>query len=595
MSFMFAMFLSFGYTSCVKDSEQAMCDSDEVKTSTTLEAEAETLLALTQDGTTEYTIIHPEECSDTLMQAVRKLISAIKNYTGAIIKTQGDLLARGEEPDSSAKEILVGLTNRSESMANISGDMKSGDYVICVEGNKLVIGGIDDVSTADAVEYFIKKFIKSNQDLSYGSKNGTLTFSSADNLSKEADKLIDSIKINSIDISKYKIVVPTDGYIVKYIGQLFADYITTFNGAMLEVVTDSEGISDYEIRIGNTSRTETEVSDGKYSIKVTASGLEAVSDSVFGYTEILDTLKYSIFKCNVSEISLNNGDEWTGDDGAPSDLLKNGYIRIMYHNVWGYLNADGSNPVANRSDIATEIYAAYNPDILCFEETSSGFRSNSSVLFNYLSANYYSEICYSNEGGIGNPIFYNTNVLKLLESGYAKSRKGDKGTTWAVFEVISSGEIFGVTNSHFAADTNAGDDAVLGNTYRVEDAETLVGAVETIKTKYEGIMILCGGDYNCNESSDPYKTLIDAGLINVRDSAEQSSTVTPYHGSFEYDVKNGYYDLQSAAVEGTSENAIDHIMTSGSGIKINRYSVLTDSISATTSDHCPHFVDVVFN
>jgi endonuclease/exonuclease/phosphatase family metal-dependent hydrolase len=66
----------------------------------------------------------------------------------------------------------------------------------------------------------------------------------------------------------------------------------------------------------------------------------------------------------------------------------------------------------------------------------------------------------------------------------------------------------------------------------------------------------------------------------------------PYHGTFPYDKGNGYFGLQDASSEGTSGKAIDHIMLMGTGIKINVYSVLTDSISATTSDHCPHFADI---
>jgi endonuclease/exonuclease/phosphatase family metal-dependent hydrolase len=584
--FVLAALMLSGLCSCTfgttPDGDTTGCDTGSVQT----------VLTLVNSGKSDYVIIYPEDCSDKLITSVNNLKDAIKNYTGAALKAEGDLLPQGKEPDSNAKEILVGLTNRPESTENISENMKSGSYVVCVAGNKLVIGGVDSSSTADAVEYFIRRFIKSNKNLANGKQDGTLTFSSVDNYKKEASKMISSIKINGIDIGNYKIVVPHDGYIEKYIGQLFAEYISIFEGSRLGIVNDQGKASDYEIRIGKTSRTDIAVSEGKYLIKVTESGIEVLCSSVIGYTAALDALEQTVFKYTQSEIMLKNGDSWEGDDLTPDNIAKCGDIRVMYHNIWGYMNPDGSNPVANRSDIASQIYALYNPDVLCFEETSTAFRGASSRLFTYLANNSYVEICYPNDGGTGNPIFYNKNVLKLLESGYSKSRKGDKGTTWAVFEVISSGKVFGLTNSHFAADTNAGEDPVLGNQYRVEDAKTLLGAVDTILKKYPGISVLIGGDFNCSLNSDPYRTLTSAGLVNVHDVAAAASTVSPYHGTFTYDKENGYYGLQSSLSEGTAEKAIDHIMLAGTGIKVNVYSVLTDRISATTSDHCPHYADI---
>ena len=46
----------------------------------------------------------------------------------------------------------------------------------------------------------------------------------------------------------------------------------------------------------------------------------------------------------------------------------------------------------------------------------------------------------------------------------------------------------------------------------------------------------------------------------------------------------------------TAINAIDHIMIGGneSAVKVNGYSVAHDRVSATTSDHLPHFTDITF-
>jgi len=586
-AFVLTVLLCTGLCACTGDSGDSGTTGGADTTDNRVPAE---VLSLVTDGKTDYKLIYPEGASKDLLSAVLLFSNTIKNYTGAQIDFESDLLPRGMTPDSSAKEILIGLTNRPESSEAIDNTMKSGEYVICIKGNKLVIGGLDDLSTKNAVDYFIT-WIKSNKSLSYGMQNGTLTFSSENNYRKQATKMISAIKINGTDIEKYQIVVPAGGHVEKYIAQMFADHVAMFEGTKLPVVTDAENSSAYEIRIGKTARTVTAPAVGKYAIKVTGNILEAVSDTIFGYIEVLDVLKNSIVKYTQSEIILKDGDNWTGDGKTPADLQKTGALRVMYQNVWGYLNTDGSNPVANRSDMASQIYEAYQPDVLCLQEAGSAFWNASATLTKWLSANSYNEIHYT-DGGTGNPIFYNSKTLKLLDSGNIKAQRGVKSTTWAVFQDLSSGKIFGVINSHFAANSDAGDNTELANSYRIADAEDILRATETILAKHSGISILAGGDYNCAPGSDPYKKLLGAGYVNVRDTAQTASTVTAYHGSYQYYTDRGYYELAVAASEGTAERAIDHIMTRGDGMIVHRYSVLVDRISATTSDHCPHFADI---
>lgn len=555
----------------------------------------EPTLELVKDGKSDYVIYYPEDCSDTLWSAAQRLVTGFENYTGAELKCTGDLLVHGGEPDPEALEILVGATNRQAS-ADAMAELGADEYLIRISGNQLVICGSDDTATADAVDYFIRKHMRTNPELSYGETDGSLYFSASDNYFYEPPRLIKQISIAGTELSDFCLVVPENGYLENYIAVLFREHIAAYYGKVLEIVTDAQPAGVHEIRIGKTNRTASTADLGQYRIIVSEGALEAVSNTVSGYVEVIQQLRNSIFPFSQSNIVLENGDAWSGADKAPDNIANPSDFRIMYHNVWGYLNIGGDNPVANRAELALSVYMEYQPDVLCLEEAGPAFRAEAGTLMNWLAANY-GEICYPDQGGSGNPIFYKKTVFELVESGYEKSRNGDKGTTWAVLRNRENGELVAVTNSHFAANSNANNDPVLGNEYRKQDAGTVVRVSENIAAKYRGIPILSGGDFNSNPSSDPYRVLTEADYRNVRNVAAAASDCSPYIGSFTdlYDPDLGIYELNTLTVApGSSGYAIDHIMVQGEPetIVIDEYDVVTNRIACTSSDHLPHFIDV---
>ncbi len=552
------------------------------------------ILELVRDGKSDYVIYYPEDCGDELWSAVQRLVAGFENYTGATLQCTGDLLAPGAEPDPDALEILVGKTNRQAS-ADAGAGLGTDEYAICVSGNRLVICGYSDAATGAAVDYFVSAFLRGNPELSYG-KTGSLSFSSDDNYVFEIARSIKQIRIAGADISSFRLVVPEDGYLEHYIAVLLRDHIATHHGAALEIVTDAEPAAEHEIRIGKTNRTVASADVGTYKIAVSGGALEAVSNTTSGYVEIIQELRNRIFAFSNSEVLLEAGNEWSGADQAADNIDNSSDFRILYHNVWGYLNYEKDNPVANRAELALSLYREYRPDVLCLQEAGPAFRAEAQPLMRWLSANY-GEICYSDEGGSGNPIFYKRSVFELVESGYEKSRSGDKGTTWAVLRFRENGKLIAVTNSHFAANTNANDNPTLGNEYRVQDAGAVVSTTEAILSKYGDIPVLSGGDFNCAPGSDPYRVLTTAGYGNVRSAAAAASDISPYNGSFtdKYNAELDVYELNSlTTAPGSSPNAIDHIMVYGEpeGISLDEYDVITNRVACTASDHLPHFIDI---
>lgn len=549
-------------------------------------------LTLVENGKSAFKIIYPEGAGGDLMKEITELVSVIRDFTGATVFYNDDFTRESQEALSAIPEILIGATNRAESEAVIGNSLRYGEYAIAIEGNKLIIGGPNENASIAALRYFINTFLYKNENLKKGEKNGTLIFSESDSLRFKRKFAIEEMTVDGVPISEFCFTVPENGYIETYVARLIARYITKNHGVTLPILTEVEAAGKYThfIRIGNLPGAH-----DSYAIRVKDGHLEVDFSNVFLSMAAYDTLINKVFRAEGGKIALPGGELDHGPTViSPYDILNTrGDVRILYHNIWGYLNADGSNPVSMRADIAIPIYEAIAPEIICFEEAGSSYRTSAKSLFKWLKAEGYTEICFSNEGGTGNPIFYRKDLLELVDSGYAKARSGDKGTTWAVFRLKSdTTKTFAVTNSHFAANTNAGGDADLGNTYRIADAKTAVSVMESILTKYPNIPVFVGGDFNTNPTGQPYHVLTGAGLTNVLKLTDSKDTAKPYHGSYPYDKDFDLYDPVAGAAAGTSGGSIDHIMTVPNGAQILQYRVMSGKLSATISDHCPHFVDV---
>ncbi|MBQ7322094.1 MAG: endonuclease/exonuclease/phosphatase family protein [Clostridia bacterium] len=567
--------------------------ADAVSTATTEPAAPEQKLALVEGGKSAFKIIYPEGSGSELMAEITDMVQVIRDYTGATIFYNDDFTRQSQEELSALPEILIGATNRAESAKVVGKELRYGEFVMAIEGNKLILGGPNENASIAAVRYFVNTFLYKNEELTKGDKSGTILFSESDSYRFERRFKIEEMTVSGVPISEFCFTVPENGYVETYVAQLIARYITKNHGETLPILTEAEAAGQYEhlIRVGNLPG-----ADKSYAIRAKDGNLEVDFDNPFLAVAAYEAVVDDILRPVSGKVELVEGELFRGATVlSPYDVLDSrGDVRILYHNIWGYLNTDGSNPVSMRADIAIPIYDAIAPEILCFEEAGTPFRTEARPLFKWLKAENYSEICFTNEGGTGNPIFYRKDLLELLDSGYAKSRNGDKGTTWAIFRLKSdANKVFAVTNSHFAANSNAGGDAELGNTYRVQDAKAALQAIEGIFAKYPNVPIFVGGDFNTNPSGDPYRTLQNGGLVNVRTLTENQSGVRPYHGSYAYDKEFDLYEPVPGAAAGTAGDSIDHIMTVPGGATILRQYVMDDMLSATVSDHCPHFVDVV--
>lgn len=124
-------------------------------------------LLLVSNGVSDYVIVRPTECQSFILDAMTELRKTVTDKYGVTLKPQDDWvkgLAKGEAYTSEAPEILIGETNRSESIEALA-SLQPGEYTVRVSGNKLVLIGTTDYLTSLAVQEFVK-FVSASENAS---------------------------------------------------------------------------------------------------------------------------------------------------------------------------------------------------------------------------------------------------------------------------------------------------------------------------------------------------------------------------------------------------------------------------------------------
>lgn len=204
---------------------------------------------IVKNGTSNYVIILPEDKDEGT--AAIKLQKAIEEQTGVTLTYAEDIFSSTDQPKS-AKEILVGQTNRVASEEALA-ELRPKDFLIkYVDGRVVILGGSPE-ATVRAVDHFIKTYIDGEkQTVSFYQKRCDLTLH---------PYALGNLSIDGVPLSDYTIVFPAgaeqsnDVTLLTYYAALaFSDYIFANAGIKLKLAPDSKKETKYEILIGNTSR-----------------------------------------------------------------------------------------------------------------------------------------------------------------------------------------------------------------------------------------------------------------------------------------------------------------------------------------------------
>lgn len=172
-----------------------------------------------------------------------------------------------------------------------------------------------------------------------------------------------------------------------------------------------------------------------------------------------------------------------------------------------------------------------------------------------------------------NPIIYRSDLFEVIESGtFWLSETSDTPSmgwdakhyricTWALFKHIASGKEFYFMNTHL---DNAGSLA------KTNGAKLLRKQIDAFRKEYPVVLT---GDFNSDEVSEPYKTIL--GKRYVQDAYEAADLVYALNGTY-----NGFQSDRYAP------RRIDHIFLTGE-FKVKMYGVLTDSYRLKVEDNDP--------
>lgn len=255
-------------------------------------------------------------------------------------------------------------------------------------------------------------------------------------------------------------------------------------------------------------------------------------------------------------------------------------------NVLSYNIQVGSDYLADTPNIVDTLLQEWNIDILATQELHIQQTEDiDEVLENYSWFGVGRDD--GEESGEMGTIFYNTTKLDLLEEEtFWLSETPDvpgseswntactRIVTWGKFQVISSGNIFYLLNTHFDHSSS----------WAREESAQLVK--EVIDEEMGFYPIILTGDFNCSDGSTPYETLtaLDDNVLNLYDSKliSQTDTFGP----------EGTYSNRSTT---NPSWRIDFIFTN-TLVNVNQYGVINELYNGDyLSDHFPVFTELELN
>ena len=212
---------------------------------------SETLQLIGDDDKPLYRVVSPKDANKQTFAAVTELMSTVRSATGVSLSMQDNYFE--ETGTTNAKEILIGLTTREESI-EATNALDDYSYYVGIQGNKIIITAKNSYLLARGVECFINAFLTHlNRDASDTEHRLTLPAS----LSYTVTENVLLLSQNSI--TDYVLIYPagSDEKLIEAV-QLFSRRFRAMTGAELPVYSDAERpTSDgnaTEILVGNTNR-----------------------------------------------------------------------------------------------------------------------------------------------------------------------------------------------------------------------------------------------------------------------------------------------------------------------------------------------------
>jgi len=524
------------------------------------EAPTSESIKLTEGGKALFTIIRPDECTQSLYELARDFGEDLEKITGVEFKQDTDFKGWNTVRDPEKYEILLGHTNYDET-TEVLGDMKYYDYAIVKRGNKIVIAAYTEASLKKAMTYF---------------KNNVVS-----KIEKDADGDFAMIFEETIFRGKYSVDAltldgnPIENYVVVYgkgnsagqtVAQSVVDVIASATGRYLPIVSDKEAEAECEILVGKTNRAASaNVGNlANLSYNVTLQSGKLVIDCLSAETGDAAIRKlYASKMSSGGKIELTSGELCTGTllTETVMPMTDGSDLRIITYNVltekWGGTDTSG------RAEYFGACLDVYKPDIVGVQEVCDKWRKYMPDRI----GNYKLIGTTRKDGGESySAIVYDSSKYEVLAQGvetYSYHASAEcRNMSWAIFMAPATGVKFAFISTHWDFGTEDNKQAM-----RKVQAEEMSAKIAALKAEYNCPVIITG-DFNCNNTSDSYKYFMDInGMTNALTNSEH------------------YYNAKGT-------NSIDFIMvTTGDGV-FKGYRKLIDNGLSHISDHPANLADI---
>lgn len=583
-------------------------------------------LAVVENGATQFKIVYnTKELIDnnTLSSKIDNLISSIESRTGAEMKKVGTW---DNTYDPNAYEILIGSTGYEETLAASNG-LRTKDYRIVRQGNKIVIVGGCASALESAVTYFTSKVVNAQTK-----EDGvtTVVFGAEQELYYNFSYKVSELKINDSLLSEYTIVYPVNYNAAEYeIAHSLSNAISNATGYILAVESDKKTYGK-EILIGKTERSdEVALESAEYAFTVLDNGslqINAGSTVAYYYAAIAFTNTFLKEACTITSTKGSASEPLSASKDAL--LTDAGDVRIIFHNVYGGQSpSDGvyTNPKL-AYNLSTNLYVDYGADIICLQEFNSWPRNNDKGgMAKLLAENGYKEVPYTSSGNT--PIFYNPQKLTLLKNGtvvydsylpdsdltaltpgtekYDDEKYNDnkryggvsKMAVWGIFKDNGTGKIFAVVSTHLDH-----QDTAYANKRRLLQAQELMEEInqKLLIGEYANIPVIFGGDINSSYDREDGKyghtgalTYFESnGYKDVQHTLSSADRSNSYNGYPNFNKETNVYTPGNN--NGDLDASIDHCFYKGNVTPVG-FDVMNNDAARRTSDHLPLVVDFKLN
>lgn len=254
-------------------------------------------------------------------------------------------------------------------------------------------------------------------------------------------------------------------------------------------------------------------------------------------------------------------------------------VTVMSFNV--YIAGTGKKSPENRGALVAKTLRAEMPDSFGLQEANKAWVDRvSAAMPEYAWVGVGRDD--GAEGGEYSPVFYLKDKYSLVDSGtFWLSETPDtpsKGwdamynriCTWAILEDKASGEKYAHFNAHMDH---------IGAESRANSAKLIAEKAGALD-----MPVVITGDFNTDEGTEPYNTMIANGFMDTKYAADSTMSMGTYHN----------FGMKNVTKKGASP--IDFIFTTYGKAKVDSYKVLGDKVDgAYSSDHYPVVAKIRFS